>query len=1462
MRRLICLLVAAAALCGAGGAWATIEPPVQVRILGTPRAAEPGVPFVGQLQIESGIPTILGDLKFSGAGWQQRSLSAAPAVHFDKGKPLVFDFSVVTDDPEQWLDLTFDVDGRSVVRHFKLSPEAADQALHPGVAVPVKPSGIVPPLTDKTRISPEPLPSEIAVAQAPGDGAKSRSVRVHGRFTYQRTDGQTAGADGLTVRVMDDNMPLPPMQLAVGVTNAQGWYDLTFTWNGNVFDPEPDLYVRFETSNSRVQVESPVWLASYSWQSGTAWNDNNTDKDFGWMQPSDFNQHAAVHTMNTMTRTWRWWMGYGYDVPFLKCNWPAFDNGSFYAGEIYLAGPDGWEESTVSHEYGHHWVTTYASSPFPEYCNGICDDGSPICGHCMWCEETSTVAFTEGFPDWMGDVIPLSFEASYGLPALDIYQTELVDKCRGTLHNPSATEGFLAALVRDIGDDTNEDDPAFPATDELSEGWGAAITCVDLDAPTTSDGFIAAFASRYPALRERLWATARNCGFQTDSQNPGRVTNLHSTSHTVGVSSADATIDFTWTRASDDASGIDGYAVVNAYTPTLPTVRYLGDVTTFTTSPQGPGSHYFNIRAIDRDGKWSSDYEWVGPYIIRSPLAANLAVYQFPGWDNVLLPRASNDASFGSVPAPVTLPGNTASTYWNVGLWNSGESTTAAGFDIRAYVDGVWDWSVWSGALSPSWGQYGLNIGPMYVCGGRHTLETRLDGAEAIAETNENDNRWAHQWVWTPLALTPNVPTTREAPPLKTAGWDAVVDGSPLYYNSDGLRMGANSYWDAAILRPTSATADDDVYLHALSAGANDGFSGTQAGSARGPGLIDAVVVNRNTMGWAGRDVGVINANGNSSKYELVHATNGTLAFGDSVTVSFAQDQMLRIWEFYVGGTQVGPVSLTIRTDPNSGPLYAQWLDKNFQTGGLYTYAAAATTDASGLARMDVNIPDVGYNALLVYRDPNWKYGNGPRNVTIEIDTTPPDFQPKYMAGWHAPIVPRAAFDGTADSAPAPATLPGNVASTYLNMASSNESPTSCPAGLKGNVRFDGNFVGWVAWGGFPAWGYGVFNWNLAWTLSGGRHTLSWQLDPDNATEEIHEDNNNYSEQWVWSPLALVNETPVVRGMPSDPYGGWAGLGSGEPFYPNCDGLRLPNTGSYWRAVAVMPGAGSDVDLRLHAASTGAKDGFAANLAGSFWTGTASEYVLVNFNQAPGGFVSYDAGVVRYQGTADYTAESTATSGWLSNPNGVYGPYSLPANRILNLVEVYLPAGQTGIHLMNVTGTVDWGVSLHRADQAYQGKSDVLGTACYAGGAGSDEVLVADVPAAGWYCVAVWKTATSELAKAGTYKLLIKPMWASGVDDQVPAPKVTALVDITPNPFNPQTKITYDLAGEGQVRLEVYDVQGRLVRTLVDGARGVGRHIETWNGADDSGGRVASGVYLARLTAGGVTGMMKMMLLK
>ena len=83
-----------------------------------------------------------------------------------------------------------------------------------------------------------------------------------------------------------------------------------------------------------------------------------------------------------------------------------------------------------------------------------------------------------------------------------------------------------------------------------------------------------------------------------------------------------------------------------------------------------------------------------------------------------------------------------------------------------------------------------------------------------------------------------------------------------------------------------------------------------------------------------------------------------------------------------------------------------------------------------------------------------------------------------------------------------------------------------------------------------------------------------------------------------------------------------------------------------------------------------------------------------------------------------------------------------------------------------------------------------------------------------------------------------------------------------PNPFNPSTTIRFGLSERMHVRLQIYDVSGRLVRTLVDGMRSEGEHFERWDGADSAGRTVASGVYFYRLDAGSFTETKKMVLLR
>jgi flagellar hook assembly protein FlgD len=83
-----------------------------------------------------------------------------------------------------------------------------------------------------------------------------------------------------------------------------------------------------------------------------------------------------------------------------------------------------------------------------------------------------------------------------------------------------------------------------------------------------------------------------------------------------------------------------------------------------------------------------------------------------------------------------------------------------------------------------------------------------------------------------------------------------------------------------------------------------------------------------------------------------------------------------------------------------------------------------------------------------------------------------------------------------------------------------------------------------------------------------------------------------------------------------------------------------------------------------------------------------------------------------------------------------------------------------------------------------------------------------------------------------------------------------------PNPFNPSTRISYELPSRDAVSLKVYDVDGRLVRTLVSVVQGPGSFSVEWTGRNDNGEPVASGVYFYKLQAGSFVDAKKMVFLK
>ena len=112
--------------------------------------------------------------------------------------------------------------------------------------------------------------------------------------------------------------------------------------------------------------------------------------------------------------------------------------------------------------------------------------------------------------------------------------------------------------------------------------------------------------------------------------------------------------------------------------------------------------------------------------------------------------------------------------------------------------------------------------------------------------------------------------------------------------------------------------------------------------------------------------------------------------------------------------------------------------------------------------------------------------------------------------------------------------------------------------------------------------------------------------------------------------------------------------------------------------------------------------------------------------------------------------------------------------------------------------------------------------------------------------------------------IVVKSLTTTGVKDHanLSIPGDFHLMQNYPNPFNPSTQIAYRLPSSGFVSLSVYDLLGRMVKTLVSGEQGAGYKSVAWDGKDQLGNSVPSGVYFYSLKAGTIVESKKMVLMK
>ncbi len=102
----------------------------------------------------------------------------------------------------------------------------------------------------------------------------------------------------------------------------------------------------------------------------------------------------------------------------------------------------------------------------------------------------------------------------------------------------------------------------------------------------------------------------------------------------------------------------------------------------------------------------------------------------------------------------------------------------------------------------------------------------------------------------------------------------------------------------------------------------------------------------------------------------------------------------------------------------------------------------------------------------------------------------------------------------------------------------------------------------------------------------------------------------------------------------------------------------------------------------------------------------------------------------------------------------------------------------------------------------------------------------------------------------------------TAIDDPGVPVVATELHGNYPNPFNPETTISFSVKDKGLVKIDIYNVKGQLVKTLVNGNMNAGKHNIVWNGRDNAGNAVSSGVYFFKMSAGKYSSTKKMIMMK
>lgn len=483
------------------------------------QAALPGQPYAGVVEFTSPQDGVVETVEIGGVGWAVGSVEFSTAIDVKRGETIRIPFQADVNDGALKLEIRVTVNGKVVEKKFDLSPEriAAIGKDRPSTRV------------DDVAAVPQSEGSD-----GPGPrGCDDYLLRVRGRIEYIRQDGLVVGVDGIRFQIMDEDS-IDSEVIYEGLTDEQGAFDVTTCWDDCDITgcDDPDVYLRYECNTGVAFVRSDdAGEDIYAWSTidTLIFNDfTGGDIDFGSQRPTDTSQFPVLHIHNSIVRAHRYVVETnGYVSAQVGVVWRD-GNGAFYQptpDEIHIGADRQWNEGTHVHEWGHHLVYEWTSPPppGPNYCNGFCDDpASTVCGgdqciggggHCIWCNETDTDAWGEGFPDWLASVLLRIWQARYNAPPpLDGRDTleSVLSCCDGAVHNALITEGLVGALLRDIEDPAQDAGQTVCPQDSLALGGDEILAVVREYQPIRVTAFINAFRTEFPQYEHDFRSTAQS----------------------------------------------------------------------------------------------------------------------------------------------------------------------------------------------------------------------------------------------------------------------------------------------------------------------------------------------------------------------------------------------------------------------------------------------------------------------------------------------------------------------------------------------------------------------------------------------------------------------------------------------------------------------------------------------------------------------------------------------------------------------------------------------------------------------------------------------------------------------------------------------------------------------------------------------------------------------------------------